>query len=119
MTKFNSFFNKSERAKIEGETYNMSDIVKLVFDDIFVKFNSKCYNQLMHYTDNPVLNMLFSDTPIDKKEKADKTSDDIFFTFFFPGEDRIFSDSNSEDSASSRQRQTEETVMEVTTPPIV
>ena len=48
-----------------------------------------------------------------------KTSDDIFFTFFFPGEDRIFSDSNSEDSASSRQRPAEETVMEVTTPPIV
>ena len=48
-----------------------------------------------------------------------KTSEEFFFTSFFSGEDRIYSDSNSEDSASSRQRPAEETVMEVTTPPIV
>ena len=67
--------------KTPEESYNTSDIVKLVFDDIFVKYSTQCFNQLMHYTDHPVLQMLFNEVPINQKEKNVKTCDDIFYEY--------------------------------------
>lgn len=81
ITRFNSFFNKAERTRLAEDAYNISDLVKLIFDDIFVKYNSKCYNQLMHFTDNPILNSLFNDAPTATKEKSEKTCDDIFYEY--------------------------------------
>ncbi len=61
--------------------YNISDIVKLVFDDIYVKYSSKCYNQITNYNENSVLSSLFADAPLETKDKSEKTADDIFYEY--------------------------------------
>jgi hypothetical protein len=84
-----NFFNAERRRKIEGETYNISDIVKLVFDDIYVRYSSKCLNQLINFTDNPVLQKLFNESDPNDLPKVSRKADDIFYEYLHFAKDQV------------------------------
>ena len=78
---YTNYFKKDYRKKIEGEEFNMADIAKLIFDDIFVKFSDKIFNPIIHYTDNPILYNIFNEVqPVDKPKET-KMADDIFYEY--------------------------------------
>jgi hypothetical protein len=65
---------------MEKDDFQISNIIKLVFDDIFVKFYDKCFSHPKHYTDNSMLQMLFYEKGLNK-DKKDRVVDDIMYEY--------------------------------------
>lgn len=62
------------------EIISLPEIIKEVFDSIFVSYGDKCFSHPKHYTENPILNALFNNLPIEK-DKKDRTADDVFYEY--------------------------------------
>ena len=62
------------------EIISLPEIIKEVFDSIFVSYGDKCFSHPKHYTENPILNALFNNLPIEKDTK-DRTADDVFYEY--------------------------------------
>lgn len=72
---------RDQRRKPDNEPFNVSEVIKLVFDDIYMgKYREKCFIQPTHYTDHPILQMLFHEVSLNKT-KNEKTCDDIFYEY--------------------------------------
>jgi hypothetical protein len=80
MAKYNNFFLKEERV-FNNEAFNICDIVKLVFDDIYTKYKDRCYLKPDNFTDHPILESLFLEKPLESKSKDTKTCDDCFLEY--------------------------------------
>lgn len=76
-----TFFTESmSRKRLEHEEISLPYVIKEVFNDIYLKNYDRCYSHPRHYTDNPVLQMLFNEKP----SSADpKTCDDILFEYLY------------------------------------
>lgn len=60
-------------------------MVKLVFDDIYVKYGEKCFKRPSNFTDHPLLENLFLEKEIaqisEEKQKNEKTCDEAFYQY--------------------------------------
>ena len=81
------FFLAEQRKKGDNEIISIPEVIKEVFDLIFVNYGDKCYSHPKHYTENPVLNALFNNLPLEK-EKKDRTADDVFYEYLTYAKDQ-------------------------------
>ncbi len=62
----------------------MPDVVKLVFDDIYVPYGHKCFKRPDNFSDHPLLEMLFLEKEVpatDVRPKSEKTCDEAFYQY--------------------------------------
>jgi len=88
-TKYDSFFTLNKRGPEEGETLDITSIVKEVFEFLYEgQFADKLFSTPKSYTENPILNNLVLNTPISNKLKSEKTCDDIFYEYLSTFKDK-------------------------------
>jgi hypothetical protein len=86
--RFNNYFNKEPRLKVSNETIPSSDIVKLVFDDIFLgKYRDKVFTKLNNFYEHPILQNLFDEKPLSEKIKKDRVIDEIMYEYLLNSKD--------------------------------
>jgi hypothetical protein len=89
LNKFNSYFNKNTaqgyRSINSEEAFSIPDVVKLVFDDIYIKYGDKCFKHPTNFTDHPLLENLFLEKEIapnsEERAKSEKSCDEAFYQY--------------------------------------
>ncbi len=54
----------------------------MVFNEIFVAYNEKCFNELLKLTDHPVLTRFLNDE-LPTKDRTELNCDDLFLTYLY------------------------------------
>ena len=83
-TKYEPFFNKTERSSNEKGEIDTIPIVQEVFKNIYESPSSnKLFSKPKTYKDNPILENLVSKKNVENKKKEEKSCDDVFYEYLF------------------------------------
>ena len=88
-TKYDNFFNQQNRKAEEGKTFDIKNLVEIVFNSIYQgNYKYKLFSQPNNYQENPILNNLATETPLPEKPKSEKTCDDAFYEYLYTFKDK-------------------------------
>ena len=83
-TKYDSFFTLNKRGPEEGETLDITSIVKEVFDFLYKgPHAAKLFSHPQTYEENPILNNLVAESNLPSKQKSEKTCDEVFYEYLY------------------------------------
>ena len=79
-SKYEKFFNKSQRSAEENKIIDVKKIVNEIFDFLYKgNYSDKLFSRPKNFEENSVLKNLYEEAPLPTKEKNLKNCNEVFY----------------------------------------